>query len=128
MSNVACFRVYPPFLALNESNQKHPFHTVPEGSTIEILDEFRRPGLIHIRLDDQEFLAFARDIEERTERVKQLSVEIDRLHEWTIHATCGRISFNSPRTMKKLFMLRSLHSPASVQILRLRRWLPGKAH
>jgi hypothetical protein len=60
-------RVVSPILAVTPSNEPHGFITVPQGSLIETPDSLYEPGLICIKLGEQELLAFRRDIEERCE-------------------------------------------------------------
>jgi len=66
-SPIARFRVVSPFVAFHTVVTNKPFLTVPVGSIIETREEFHSPGLFEIRLNDEPFLAFMRDIEERTE-------------------------------------------------------------
>jgi hypothetical protein len=43
--------------------------TIPESSVIETTDDVSQPGFHRVRFDGQDLLAFARDIQERTEQL-----------------------------------------------------------
>ena len=65
---VTRWRVISSFVAFKSSTQNHGFVTVPERAIIETFGaDLYHPGLLAIRLGDEEFDAFARDIKERTE-------------------------------------------------------------
>jgi hypothetical protein len=66
-SPITRFRVLSSFVAFHAVVTNKPFLTVPIGSIIETGEEFHSPGLFEIRLNDQQLLAFMRDIEECTE-------------------------------------------------------------
>ena len=76
MQSVARFRVVSPLLAVHPPDRKGKFVTVPTGSIIETRDDIGSPGLIEIRLDDEQLLAFTRDIKERAEVVDEGVFEI----------------------------------------------------
>jgi hypothetical protein len=43
--------------------------TIPVGAIIEMSADLDQPGLYSVIVGDEEFFAFTRDIEERTERI-----------------------------------------------------------
>jgi hypothetical protein len=60
------YRVVSPILT---TTKEQGFITIPPGSIIETSDNVNEPGLYAIRLADEELFAFARDIQERSERI-----------------------------------------------------------
>jgi len=66
MPSVVRLRVTEPFLTVTPTTNSS-FVTLPQGTVIETSDDLARPGLHPIKLDDQDLLAFTRDIRERTE-------------------------------------------------------------
>lgn len=72
MPHIVHRRVVSPVLAVRPETQcDRGFVTVPPGSIIELLDDLREPGLYRITLGTVELLAFARDIQERTEHLEE---------------------------------------------------------
>ena len=68
MSAPVHLRVVSPLLAMDESSLR-AFVTLPVGTLIETVKHLPEHGLVSIRAGDQNLLAFARDLEERTEPV-----------------------------------------------------------
>ena len=65
---MAKWRVTSSFVAFKSFTRNHGFVTVPEGAIIETFSaDLYHPGLLPIKLGDEELDAFARDIKERTE-------------------------------------------------------------
>ena len=70
MLGITYYRVVSSFVAVtNPERSRGSFTTVPSGAIIETESDLREPGLIEIRLRDQSLWAFARDIQERSERL-----------------------------------------------------------
>lgn len=64
-------RVVSPFLAMRESSLSPAFFTVPKGAVLETSYELHQPGLVQIKVGDQDqpLFAFMRDLRERAEPV-----------------------------------------------------------
>jgi hypothetical protein len=60
-------RVISPFLALHSHDDRSTFFTIPVGSIVLTESDLFQPGLVPISLGDEQLLAFARDVTERTE-------------------------------------------------------------
>jgi hypothetical protein len=59
-------KVRSPLLALDATAD---YVTIPEGSVIHTVDDLAEPGFHRVRHDGQDLLAFARDLQERTEQL-----------------------------------------------------------
>ena len=66
MNRTMRLQVKSPLLALDATAN---YVTIPESSVIETTDDVSEPGFHRVRFDGQDFLAFARDIHERTEQL-----------------------------------------------------------
>jgi len=66
---VSHLRVVSAFLAMRESSLSPAFFTVPKGAVLETSYELHQPGLVQIKLrnQDQSLFAFMRDLRERAE-------------------------------------------------------------
>lgn len=72
MSGNTYYRVVSSFVAVtNPERSRGSFATVPSGAIIEADSDLEEPGLIEIRLRDQILWAFARDIQERSEKLPE---------------------------------------------------------
>jgi hypothetical protein len=69
MPSVVRLRVTAPFLTVTSTNSS--FVTLPEGTVIETSDDLTKPGFHPVKRDDQDLLAFTRDIRERTEPAEE---------------------------------------------------------
>ena len=76
MSSTSKFRVLSAFAAM-EDHRSRRFVTIPAGAVIETSDELHQPGFVHVNLDGNIFLAFKRDIKERTQPIERTDA-IDR--------------------------------------------------
>jgi hypothetical protein len=66
-------RVVSPFLAMRESSLSPAFFMVPKGAVLETSYELHQPGLVQIKVQDQDqsLFAFLRDLRERAEPVDE---------------------------------------------------------
>jgi len=62
------FRVFSAFAAI-ENQRSRRFVTIPVGSIIETSDDLHQPGFVYVNFDGNTFLAFKRDIKERTQPI-----------------------------------------------------------
>jgi hypothetical protein len=68
------YRVVSSFVAVtNPERSRGTFATVPTGAIIETERDLEEPGLIEIRIRNQSLWAFARDIQERSERLIEVA-------------------------------------------------------
>ncbi|HYK17167.1 MAG TPA: hypothetical protein VEV37_04060 [Bryobacteraceae bacterium] len=68
------YRVVSSFVAVtNPERSRGTFATVPTGAIIETESDLEEPGLIEIRIRNQSLWAFARDIQERSERLVEVA-------------------------------------------------------
>ena len=73
MGSTSRFRVMSAFAAM-ENDRHRRFVTIPVGSIIETTDDLHQPGFVHINIDGTTYLAFKRDVQERTQRLRPVSI------------------------------------------------------
>lgn len=61
------YKVVSPFLAVRKANQPRGFVTVPMGAIIEVSGVPPEPGLMAVKLGNEDLLVFTRDIRDRSE-------------------------------------------------------------
>jgi len=66
MNQTIHLRVTSPLLALAATAD---YVTIPETAVIETSDDLSEPGFRQVRYEDESLLVFARDIQERTQRI-----------------------------------------------------------
>ena len=71
MNRTIHLRVLSPLLALAATAA---YVTIPETAVIETTDDLAEPGFHRVRYLGESLLAFARDIEERTQRIFRSSI------------------------------------------------------
>src|SRR5579863_617443 len=75
MATVVRLHVTSEILAVAKQSTDHHFVTIPVGSVIETFDDLVEPGLRPVMFDGKDLLAFTRDIRERTQRKRTITVE-----------------------------------------------------
>jgi hypothetical protein len=64
------FRVHTPFLAICQRDRKAVLFTLATGSILETPSDLEEPGLIKIKVGEENLFAFVRDILERCDALK----------------------------------------------------------
>jgi hypothetical protein len=83
MGSTSRFRVVSAFAAMEDHHGRR-YVTIPAGSVVETSDDLDQPGFIHVNVDGNTFVAFKRDIKERTQLIERTGAT-DRLgsaHSW----------------------------------------------
>ena len=70
MPTAVRLHVVSPMLAVTPQDANPGFVDIPVGSVIETLDDLSEPGLHPVTFEGRQLLAFARDIRERSVRVR----------------------------------------------------------
>jgi hypothetical protein len=69
MVSTSRFRVVSAFAVMQNLRHRH-FVTIPVGSIVETSDDLHQPGFVQVNIDGNAFLAFKRDIKERTQPLR----------------------------------------------------------
>jgi hypothetical protein len=83
MSSTSRFRVTSAFAAMQDHHGRR-YVTIPAGSVIETSDYLDQPGFVHVNVDGNSYLAFKRDIKERTQLIERAGAtdRVGGAHSW----------------------------------------------
>lgn len=70
LTSFSRFSVRTPFLAIRQQDRKGVLFTLAAGSILETTSDLGEPGLIKIKLGEENVFAFVRDILERCDALK----------------------------------------------------------